>query len=193
MSAPRISPGRKIGEESVEENVAVGRVNASTQSFTNGELGELQLDSEGNLKVTLFPLVDTVTVNRGGTNYRALVVDTEINLQADNLTISNVTISSGTIGSTGSSVTVGNVVPVSQHGTWTTGRTWTLASGTDSITIGQMPSIDVVIASGNDSIIIGNVVQTNRNWTLASGTDNVGIGNFPSEYPSNNASNIFTS
>jgi hypothetical protein len=47
----------------------------------------------------------------------------------------------------GSTVTVTNfpsIQPVSQSGTWTTGRTWTLASGTDSVNVGNFPASQAV-------------------------------------------------
>jgi len=55
-------------------------------------------------------------------------------------------------------VTGGTAVPSSQSGIWTTGRTWTLASGTDSV-----------------SAVQSGTWTTGRTWTLTSGTDSVSV------------------
>lgn len=70
-------------------------------------------------------------------------------------------------------------IPAAQSGTWTTGRTWTLASGTDSI---------ASVQSGSWT--------TGRTWTLSSGTDSVAVSNFPAtvstDYGAVSASTIRT-
>lgn len=58
-------------------------------------------------------------------------------------------------------------IPVSQSGTWTTGRTWSLSSGTDSISSVQSGAWTVSATQGTSPWV------TSRNWTLSSGTDSV--------------------
>jgi hypothetical protein len=76
-----------------------------------------------------------------------------------------------TVDASGSSVTVSGTVTanqgsppwsVSQSGTWTTGRTWSLLNTTDSVNSVQ-----------------SGTWTTGRTWTLSSGTDSVNVGNFP--------------
>lgn len=74
------------------------------------------------------------------------------------------------------------IQPVSQSGTWTTGRTWTLNSGTDSVTIAGFPSTIAVTQSGTWTVglsaganIIGAVTQSGT-WTVNQGSAN-SIGN----------------
>lgn len=92
------------------------------------------------------------------------------------------------------------VTSASQSGTWTTGRTWTLSSGTDSVNVGNFPSTFAVTQSTSPWIISGTVAatqsgtwniatlttitnpvavtqsgtwSTGRTWTLSSGTDSI--------------------
>ncbi len=77
------------------------------------------------------------------------------------------------------SVSVSNfpaVQAVSQSGTWTTGRTWSLTSGTDSVASVQSGAWSVgrtwVLASGTDSV---SVVQSTSPWVI-SGTVTANLG-----------------
>ena len=51
---------------------------------------------------------------------------------------------------------------VTQSGTWTTARSWTLSSGTDSVTV-----------TGTVAATQSGAWSTGRTWTLASGTDSI--------------------
>lgn len=76
-----------------------------------------------------------------------------------------------TLTSTGTSLDVNvtdfpAIQAVSQSGTWTTGRTWTLSSGTDSVNVGNFPATVAVTQSTSPWIISGTV------------TANAGTGTF---------------
>ncbi len=53
-------------------------------------------------------------------------------------------------------------LPVTQSGTWSVGRTWTLSSGTDSIAV-----------SGTVAATQSGTWTTGRTWSLSSGTDSI--------------------
>lgn len=60
-------------------------------------------------------------------------------------------------------------IAVSQSGAWTTGRTWTLSSGTDSVSIGNFPATVAVTQSTSPWVISGTVTAnagTNLNTSL---------------------------
>jgi hypothetical protein len=79
----------------------------------------------------------------------------------------------GSGGGGGGSVTQGTIPwQVSQYGTWTTGRTWTLASGTDSVTI--VPSGTQTVSG---SVSVSNFPATQP----VSGS--VSVSNFPATQP----------
>lgn len=62
-------------------------------------------------------------------------------------------------------------IPVTQSGTWTTGRTWTLASGTDSVSAVQSGTWNINNISGTISLPTGastSALQTTGNTSLAS-------------------------
>lgn len=68
--------------------------------------------------------------------------------------------------------------PASQSGAWTTGRTWVISSGTDSISSVQSGAWTTgrtwTLSSGTDSISVTQGTSpwvTSRNWTLSASTD----------------------
>lgn len=61
-------------------------------------------------------------------------------------------------------------VASTQDGTWTTGRTWTLASGTDSVT--TVPSGTQTV-SGTVAATQSGAWSTGRTWALSSGADSI--------------------
>lgn len=66
-----------------------------------------------------------------------------------------------------------NTVAVTQSGTWTTGRTWTLLNSSDSITSFQGGTWTVQQGTPPWSVSQSGTWTTGRTWTLASGTDSV--------------------
>lgn len=65
----------------------------------------------------------------------------------------------------------GTPIPASQSGTWTTGRTWTTTSGTDSIAAAQSGTWNINNVSGTVSLPTGGAtsgLQTTGNASLAS-------------------------
>lgn len=74
---------------------------------------------------------------------------------------------------------VTNTVPVSQSGTWTTGRTWDLSNSTDSAACYQGGSWTAgrtwTLSSGSDSVAAtqSGTWTTARSWNLSSGSDSV--------------------
>lgn len=72
-----------------------------------------------------------------------------------------------------------SAVPVSQSGTWTTGRTWSLLNSTDSVNAVQSGTWTTgrtwSLSSGSDSVTASQsgTWTTGRTWSLASGTDSI--------------------
>lgn len=66
-----------------------------------------------------------------------------------------------------------------QNGAWTTGRTWTLSNGTDSIAAVQSGTWSTgrtwTLANGTDSVaaVQSGAWTTGRTWTLSNGTDSI--------------------
>ena len=116
--------------------------NTAAPTLTTGQQVALQGDSSGNL------LVNLKTALPAGANTIGAVT------QASGPWTQNLTQVGGSaiaLGQTTMSasfpVTIASnqsALPVSQSGTWTTGRTWTLASGTDSVSVVQSTSPWVV-------------------------------------------------
>ena len=71
------------------------------------------------------------------------------------------------------SVVITDPIAVTQSGTWTVGRTWTLDSSTDSITVTQETSPWVV--SGTVAATQSGSWSVGRTWTLSSGTDSIAV------------------
>ncbi len=72
-----------------------------------------------------------------------------------------------------------SVQPVSQSGIWSTGRTWTLSSSTDSVDIGNFPATQAVSGTVSISGTVG-VTQSTTPWVVSgsltpSGTQNVNL------------------
>lgn len=66
------------------------------------------------------------------------------------------------------------IQPVSQSGAWTTGRTWTLSSGTDSVNVGNFPATQAVTQS--TSPWVSNISQFGgSNVVTGTGTGGAGI------------------
>lgn len=73
------------------------------------------------------------------------------------------------------------VQPVSQSGAWTTGRTWTLLAGDDSVNVGNFPATqNVNVTNSTLAVTQSGVWSTGRTWTLSSGTDSVNVGTLTS-------------
>lgn len=89
-------------------------------------------------------------------------------------------------------------IPVTQSGTWTTGRTWTLNSGTDSVTVtGSVttsPNVNIHDSSGNSLTSVAgslNVNLTNASISVTQGTSpwvisgTISASNFPATVDTN--------
>jgi hypothetical protein len=79
--------------------------------------------------------------------------------------------------------TVGGTVAATQSGNWTTGRTWTLNNSTDSVNIGNFPSMFGVTQSTSPWVVSGTITsnQGTSPWVVSgtvtsaqSGTWNIG-------------------
>lgn len=102
--------------------VKIGGVfNTSFPSLTNGQRGDIQLDSSSRLVVA--PLTNTSVVKA----------------QLQDNSGSAIVLGQTTMASSLPVVIASNqsAVPVGQSGAWSVGRTWTLASGTDSVSAVQ--------------------------------------------------------
>lgn len=77
------------------------------------------------------------------------------------------------------SVPISGTVSAAQSGSWTTGRTWVLSSGTDSVNIGNFPATVAVTQSTSPWVVSGTVAATQSgtwNITNISGTVSLPTG-----------------
>ena len=137
---------------------SAGVLNVNGSAFTQPISGSVTVTQAtgSNLHVA----VDSLPPTPAGSNTIGAVT------QASGPWTMNLTQISGSALALGQSTMAGSIpvaiasnqsaIPVSQSGTWTTGRTWTLLSGTDSI-----------------SSVQSGTWTTGRTWTLASGSDSV--------------------
>ena len=119
-----------------------GQYNSTLPTLTNTQQSAIQLDSSGRLITVLGTSLPSGSATIGAVT------------QASGPWTQNLTQVGGSaiaLGQTTMSasfpVTIASnqsALPVSQSGTWTTGRTWTLASGTDSVSVVQSTSPWVV-------------------------------------------------
>jgi hypothetical protein len=79
-----------------------------------------------------------------------LIGTTNVNIHDS--TGGNLTSTSGSL-----NANITNIIPVSQSGAWTTGRTWSLLNTTDSVNIGNFPATQAVTQSTSPWIISGIV------------------------------------
>lgn len=69
-----------------------------------------------------------------------------------------------------------SAIPVSQSGIWTTGRTWTLSSGTDSINIGNFPATVAVTQSTSPWVISGTITANQGGtWNINNVTGTISL------------------
>lgn len=149
-----------------------GAVTTAAPTYTTGQTDPLSLTTAGALRVdgsaTTQPVSGTVTANQGGAPWS--FNQTQVNGVA-------VSTGNGVAGTGVQRVTIASdntafTVNAAQSGTWTTGRTWTLASGTDSvtnnmsqvggsaITLGQKTmanSLPVTLASDQSALLVTTV------------------------------------
>lgn len=75
---------------------------------------------------------------------------------------------------------IDGTVSATQSGVWTTARSWSLSSGTDSVNVGNFPATQAVTQSTSPWIVSGTVAatqsgswSTGRTWNLSFGSDAV--------------------
>lgn len=96
------------------------------------------------------------------TNVTGLVI-TDPNVNIHDSSGNNLTSTSNSL-----NVNITNTVPVSQSGVWTFGRTWTLSSGTDSVTAFQGGTWNINNISGTISLPTGAATAANQATQIAS-------------------------
>lgn len=74
---------------------------------------------------------------------------------------------------TSGTATVSGTVAATQSGAWTTGRTWTLSSGTDSVNIGNFPASFAVTQATSPWVISGSATVSGTVAATQSGTWNI--------------------
>jgi len=129
--------------------LAGGQYNSTPPTLTTGQQSALQVDSAGRL------LVDAAVTFPYDTNYGTVGATTlrtasqignatgAANFGAGATTAQTLRVASNLYDGSGNAIssTTGALnVSAVQSGTWTTGRTWTLASGTDSVSVVQSTS-----------------------------------------------------
>jgi len=136
-----------------------GQYLTSPPTLVNGQMSNLQVDVNGNLKIAgSFTGSTSTTYN---TTPPTLTNGQTAPLQGDsnaNLLVKlNAAIPAGAnaIGS------------VSQNGTWSTGRTWTLSSGSDSVSAAQSGTWTVGLSAGANTI--GGVTHPNVEVAIGGG------------------------
>jgi hypothetical protein len=186
-----------------------GSVTTVAPTYTTGQMDPLSLTTAGALRVdgsgvtqpvsgtvavSNFPATQAVTQSTSPWVVSGTVAATQSGAWTVAATQSG-TWNIGTLTSITNPVAVTGtffqaVQPVSQSGTWTTGRTWDLASGTDSVTViqgtspwvttGTITGTVAVTQSTSPWVVSGTVAATQsgawttgRTWDLASGTDSI--------------------
>jgi hypothetical protein len=94
-----------------------------------------------------------------------------IDLPESTILIGTVTALQGTIpwivDGSGYTQPVSGTIAATQSGSWTTGRTWTLSSGTDSVNIGNFPATVAVTQSTSPWVIDGTVLASQSGtWNI---------------------------
>lgn len=150
--------------------LAGGQFNTALPTLTTGQQAALQVDSSGRLIIS--PATQTVTGTVAVSNFPS-TVDTNYGTVGANTIrvasqIGNATGAAAFNAGTTTAQTLRVVlptdqtaIPVSQSGTWTTGRTWTLASGTDSVS---------AVQSGTWTVQPGNTANTTP-WLVTDSSD----------------------
>lgn len=152
-----------------------GAVSTADPSYSDGETRPLSLTTAGLLRVALDASGITIgTVNQGSPNTLANGWPVKITDGTDLALVSSsgalmvdgtggtfpisgtVTVNQGT-----SPWVVSGTVAATQSGTWTTGRTWTLSSGTDSVAVtGSVTVSGTVAATQSGTWNINNISGT---------------------------------
>lgn len=131
------------GTAATKSSLSGGIYNSSAPTLTTGQQASLQLDVNGNLKIT--STGGTTSVTQGTSPWVSNITQ---------FGSSNVVTGTGTSGSGIPRVTVSNDsnILATQSGAWTTGRTWSLSSGSDSISSVQSGTWNVGLNSGANTI-----------------------------------------
>lgn len=142
------------GTAATKSDLAGGIYNSTPPTLTNGQQASLQFDSSGNLKTSgTSTITGSITANQGTSPW------------VDNITQfggSNVVTGTGASGSGIPRVTVSNDsnILATQSGSWTTGRTWTLSNGTDSVNVGNFPATQSVTQGTSPWVTTANIGTT---------------------------------
>jgi hypothetical protein len=172
LSAPQGSvSGGTVGTKS---ELAGGQYNTSAPTLTNGQQAALQLDSSGNLKTSGSTTIGGTVAVTQSTSPWVVGQSSGANLHAniDNFPSIQPVSQSGTwtVGRTWSLLNTTDSVNSVQSGTWTTGRTWSLLNTTDSVNAVQSGTWNVGLNTGTNTI--GSVKLTDGTNTAAVSASN---------------------
>lgn len=129
-----------------------GQFNTALPTLSNTQQAAFQLDSSGRLIVS--PLTNSSIVKAQLQDNAGTAITLGQKVMASSLPV--------TIASDQSAL------PVSQSGTWTTGRTWTLASGTDSVSAVQSGAWNITNITGTVSLPTGAATSANQTTEITS-------------------------
>lgn len=129
-----------------------GAVTTAAPAYTTGQTSPLSLTLSGALRVDSTGSTGTVTANQGTSPWVTNITQ---------FGSSNVVTGIGASGAGIPRVTVANDsnILATQSGAWTTGRTWTLASGTDSVSAVQSGTWNINNISGTISLPTGAATE----------------------------------
>jgi hypothetical protein len=129
-----------------------GQYNTSPPTLTNGQQAALQFDSSGNLKTSGSTSIGGTVAVTQSTSPWVVGQSSGANLHAN---IDNFP----------------SVQPVSQSGTWTTGRTWSLLNSTDSVNAVQSGAWNITNISGTISLPTGAATSANQTTAINNQTN----------------------
>jgi hypothetical protein len=150
LSAPQGSVSG--GTAGTKSELAGGQYNTSAPTLTNGQQAALQLDSSGNLKTSGTTTIGGTVAVTQSTSPWVVGQSSGANLHAN---IDNFPA----------------VQPVSQSGTWTTGRTWSLLNSTDSVNAVQSGAWNITNITGTVSLPTGAATSANQTTAIANQTN----------------------
>lgn len=144
-----------------------GQYNSALPTLGNTQQSAVQLDASGRLiisplssttsSIAISNFPTTVDTNYGTVGANTIRTASEIgnatggaDFNAGNSSVQTLRVVVATNQS---------AIPVSQSGTWTTGRTWTLASGTDSVSVVQSTSPWLTKDSADGPVSPGSVAS----------------------------------
>ena len=133
--------------------------------------GNSLTSTSGSLNVNVTNSSGLDTVNQGNPNTLANAWPVELSDGTNLLGTSSHPVRIDPTGTTTQPVSFATPIPVTQSGTWSIGRTWTLSNLTDSVNIGNFPS-SFSVTQGTSPWVVSGTITTSPNVNVHDGSGN---------------------